>query len=535
MKKKLIIPFLVLSILNFAQKPIFTKAKVNAVDIYQNAGQLKNSVSVNLPKGNVELVIANISAEIEKESIQVGSDSKNVSILSSVFTKDYEYKTNLDKTNPKIKKYLDSLSLVKTKIQTLKIQLESTERSVALLDNNQKLLVGSNTSNVAQLSSLTDFYYKKRVELLLKVEKLKNQLSKWEKNKNIYHKKLKRTESRYAEEWGDGVLVLNIINKKAGKVKFNINYLTYQARWSPMYEIKANSKTKSLQTYLKASVYQNSGLDWKSVKVNLISSRYNRNNNAPKIYPWILSYNSLQKDKGYLQGQVAGVQINKSNNVRREASLEEEVAVGYSTSVNMLNTSYDIDIPYDILDDENHLIDIKNQNIKAKFEHYTAPSLSKQAYLVAKIKDFAQYDFISAPAKIIFDGMYIGETRLNTNQTDEALKITMGNDPRVNINKVYVKKNKSGQFLSNNKDLVKSYDLVISNKKKEKIEIEIQDRYPISENEKIEIDLVESSGAKVDKQKHILTWNKKLKPNEKITLRVTYKVKAPKDYKIYGL
>lgn len=534
MKKSLLLLILLMNIWTLAQQTIFTKAKVKTVDIYTNRAQMKNIVSVNLPTGNVKLVIGNISTNIEDESIQIGSNSKNLSILSSQYTDDYEEDIDLDETNPKIKKYLDSLNLIKNKIEKVKIQLESTKKSVELLDKNQGVLIESNASNVAQLSNLTDFYGKKRIELLLKAKKLKQKLNKLTKDNQRISDDLRKTESRYEEELGDGVLVLQISNQKAGKVIFNINYLAYNANWYPLYEIRGNQQNNALEISLQAAVKQDTGLDWKNVKLTIINSRYRRNNTAPKMNPWILSYTTPEQRQ---QQQRQYSQKNYRNAdfvVTKE--IDSAVIVGYQSNNNTLNTSYEANVQYDILsNNKDHLIPIKKENIPAEFTYYTAPSLEREAFLVANVKNFTQYDLISARAKIIFEGMYVGETRLNTNQTNDNLRITMGNTPRVSVQKIYVKKNKSGKFLSNNQEKLKSYDLVISNKKKEKINIEIQDRFPISENKDIKVELLESSGAKIDKEKHILTWNKKLKPNETIKFRVSYEIRYPKDFKIHGL
>ena len=53
--------FLLSANLFFAQKPIYTKAKVTAVKVYRNSAELKNTVSFSVPSGISEIVIGNIS------------------------------------------------------------------------------------------------------------------------------------------------------------------------------------------------------------------------------------------------------------------------------------------------------------------------------------------------------------------------------------------------------------------------------------------------------------------------------------------
>ena len=217
----------------------------------------------------------------------------------------------------------------------------------------------------------------------------------------------------------------------------------------------------------------------------------------------------------------------------------EGVAVGYAgfnVNTNELNTSYDIDIPYDILsNNEDHLISLYQQKIPADYQYFTAPNYNREAYLLAKIKDFSKYNLVSAPASIIFENMYIGETRISPDQTNNEMNITLGNDPKISIRREEVQDKSGEKFLSSYREKVITYDLIIKNNKKEQISIEVKDRFPLSNNEAVKIEVLDKSGAAKDDEKGFLTWNIKLSPSETKKLRVSYKVRYPKDYTVSGL
>ncbi len=59
--KKLHLLFFLISAISFAQKPIFTTAKVKAATVYFNAAELTQTTSVNLPVGTSEIVIKNVA------------------------------------------------------------------------------------------------------------------------------------------------------------------------------------------------------------------------------------------------------------------------------------------------------------------------------------------------------------------------------------------------------------------------------------------------------------------------------------------
>lgn len=61
----------------------------------------------------------------------------------------------------------------------------------------------------------------------------------------------------------------------------------------------------------------------------------------------------------------------------------------------------------------------------------------------------------------------------------------------------------------------------IRNPKKETIELNLKDQYPLSTESDIEVELLESSGAEVNKESEMPSWKVKVAPNEnnKIELR----------------
>ena len=337
----------------------------------------------------------------------------------------------------------------------------------------------------------------------------------------------------------------------AGNIKLNINYLTDNVSWKPYYEIKAEKISAPLDVTFKAIVKQNTGLDWKGVKLTLINGNSSRNNYAPTVSPWFIYARSpkereIQREE--IASKSAAIRIRGMGSVNaaeyddQYKELEgraEGVAVGYAgfnVNTNELNTSYDIDIPYDILsNNEDHLISLYQQKIPADYQYFTAPNYNREAYLLAKIKDFSKYNLVSAPASVIFENMYIGETRISPDQTNNEMNITLGNDPKISIRREEVQDKSGEKFLSSYREKVVTYDLVIKNNKKEQISIEVKDRFPLSNNEAVKIELLDKSGAAKDDEKGFLTWNIKLSPSETKKLRVSYKVRYPKDYTINGL
>ena len=212
-------------------------------------------------------------------------------------------------------------------------------------------------------------------------------------------------------------------------------------------------------------------------------------------------------------------------------------ALGYAaTSVNasdmenQLNISFDIPILYDIMSNgKAHSVALKEIKLDASYKYYAAPRLDKDAFLLAQIEDYSKYNLLSGEANIIFEGMYVGKTNINANQTSDTLSLTMGRDKKINITREKVVDKSGTKFLSSYKEQTFTFDITVRNNKKEAVAIILKDQIPLSSDKEITVELVQSDKAKLNADTGILTWDLKLSPNETKKIRISYKVKYPKD------
>ena len=199
-----------------------------------------------------------------------------------------------------------------------------------------------------------------------------------------------------------------------------------------------------------------------------------------------------------------------------------------------LNVSFDIDIPYDILSNgKAHSVSLKDIKIPATYTYYAAPKVEKEAFLLAELNDYAKYNLLPGEANIVFEGMYVGKTMINPNQTQDTLNLSLGRDKKISIKRERISDKSGTKFLSSYKEHTFTYDIIVRNNKKEDINMLLKDQFPLSTDKEITIELLDKDGAKANEETGVLTWEIKLKSNETKKYRISYKVKYPKD-KIIG-
>jgi len=514
----------------YAQKPVFTTAKVKGATVYFNSAEISQTTSAVLPKGTSEIVIKNVADYLNENTVQIGAPS-TVTVLSVQFTNNYISEYEIDENSPLIKKVRDSINLVEKELLKINNAKDSEAKTIELLDKNHQVNGVNSGLSVAELMKMVDYYKAKRTEVSNAYDDLEEKVKKL----NVVLSRLKNKleiNTQKEDKTSKGKLVLQVMNEVAGNVDFSINYLTANANWKPFYDLRANSISAPIEMMYKAQVVQNTGIDWKQVKLTLSSGNPNQNNQAPILSSWFLRYGyDMVYDKDDAKMNTLNeVVIVQGYSTNKRAKAEASVSNYTTIQENQLNISFDIDIPYDILSNgKAHSVALKDINLPATYKYYAVPRVEKEAFLLAEISDYSKYNLLQGEANIIFEGMHVGKTFINPNQTSDTLNLSMGRDKKISIKREKVVDKSGTKFLSSKKEQTFTFDITVRNNKKEAVQLLLKDQYPLSSDKEIEIELKESDGAKINTETGILTWDLNLKPNETKKIRISYKVKYPKD------
>lgn len=206
--------------------------------------------------------------------------------------------------------------------------------------------------------------------------------------------------------------------------------------------------------------------------------------------------------------------------------LEDYVSVADNT----MDVTFDIDMPYDApTTGKEQTAILKSFDVPADYQHYSVPKLDKDAYLLAKVKDWEKLNLLPGNANIIFEGTYVGKSFIDPSSTQDTLNLTLGRDKRVVIKRDKIIDFSSVKFLGSNKLQKFTYEITVKNNKNEQVNLLLKDQFPLSSNKEIEVSLVDTNGADVNAEIGVLNWNLTLAAGETKKVRYSYTVKYPKD------
>lgn len=532
MKTKLLfIVILFLPVFIFASE-VNVITKLETAKVFLSGVELTHSASANIPgKGNYELVFEGFASNINENSIQV-SASGDVLILS------VKSRNNYLKANEKSKEVItleDSLKMLNMQKSKQQNEKDIYYMEIELLNANKQLTGNEKTASVKEIQQFAKFYTDRLKEIKNSVINIDLKLSEIEKDINRITNQLNEINKR--RNLPSTEIVVNVASSKAGKSEFKISYLNYSAGWTPAYDIRAKDISSPVTLNYKAEVFQNSGLNWKDAQIILSTRNPRENNNKPELYTWYLDF---EQNIGFMRERSAGkpmmktMQQNESviMDVATAPSMEEFIKI----SETQLAVEFIADINYTIpSDNKQHSIALREYELPARFEYYAAPKFDGNAFLVAYFNEWKELNLLPGQANIYFENSYVGQSVINPFTTEKELTLSMGTDKNIVIERKLLKEFTEDKFLSSDIERQFAYEIKIKNNKKSDVKLILEEPYPISKNEEIRVELINSAGAEVDKVKGILKWVIDLKTSEDISKQFVYSVRYPADKVIPGL
>ncbi len=567
MKRSLTIAAIIFLVHNglSAQDTARADASLTAATVYFGYGaELTHQAKLPVNTATRIIVINQLSTAIDPNSLQINLP-ETVALLSQQFSVYTPPVVVVE--NPLVKKLQDSIKLSQ-KDQSRINNLLDIQR--ATLDNTNKLIEFAMQQNSNKTISSDE-----AIKLInagnAKIEQAKTSIFKLSEDYYALNEKItalqlrikdaSQSSARPAKPYGR--LTLQVLCNKSGEVPVAFSYFTNTAGFTPLYDVRVNSKTNEIKLVYKAAISQTTGINWQQTKLTLSTANPNWSGTAPLLTPWY-----LQKFVPALYAQAKAGTVNNyylSNTIQsfsNDDKLKEEVvSTGYGierrqkdvsgaiqtvdpsnlqrfTTLNesQLNTNFEIDLPYNIESDgEVHSVTIKEEIIEARLKNYSVPKLDRDAYLLAELTDWQKLDLLPGVANIIMDNTYLGKSAIDPNSTADTLNLSLGKDRRVAVKRSAVKEYTSTKINGNTTRQTFTYELLVKNNKVTDVDLLLKDQYPISTIKEIEIKLEDSYGAMVNEDTGVLTWKLTLKPGESKKVRFTYSVKYPKEIRIANL
>jgi uncharacterized protein (TIGR02231 family) len=574
---KLILLSGILGFLAFSAKAVETekivKSKPEKVTVYLQGAQVFRTNTIAIPQGQSVIVFEGLENAIDPQSIQA-SGTGNFIITETQYIMHYPelqlLRVNGDvKFAKALKSMEDSLVLLDYETERITNQREvlNTEKNVLL---NYGLYTGASKKD--SLPLLKDGLAFLRIKLndinteLLKLKKEEAKISlKTEainERKNQIESELSDRNTSTEDNKPDYRIVVTVVADAPLTASIGINYFVPNAGWAPLYDLRTESVDKPIQLTYKATVFQNTGTDWKEVKLTLSTASPNQNFDLPVLNPYFVDvYQSVTKKAAMLNPSTISGTFNQSTtlsntspnfsaatptyatpNITFNADItpQQDVVISANEAYdyvtmgdNIIQAEFEIKLAYSIpSDNKSHYVSILNKELKTNYVHKTIPKIDLHAYLTARISDYEELNLLPGKANVYFGGTFVGKTFLQAGGTEDTLELSLGQDKNVNVKRLKIKDKSSERMLDNDKEYDVAYEIIVKNGNSKPIEIEVIDQIPLSKNEQITINNVDAKGAKQTESTGEIKWRNSIKARDNKKHTFSFTVKAPKNMQL---
>jgi uncharacterized protein (TIGR02231 family) len=539
MKKYIIILLTVILITQSAfaaEETVITPALSN-VKVFLRGAELNYVIRTKVEKGINDFVLTDLASNIDRNSINVSG--KGDAIIMSVVQR-FDYLSTKVKTK-EIKLLEDSLETQN------RLLASNTNESDVLKAETDLILSNKNIGNekigvsVSELQKMAEYYRKRLTEIKNRSYDLS--ISALKIKKNIEHLQQQLNEMNNRQNKPVNEIVVTLSSKSNSTVELSLSYVIYDAGWSPLYDLRVENTSSPVAMNYKANVWQNSGMDWNNVLIILSTRNPVTNNNKPELNPWFIDFARPDLRKVAITAQAQG-QLTATNEQLSSNKIVNASPSGHFQSMsdytyvyqNQLSVEFTPQIKYSIPSDSKpHSIALQDFTIPAVYEYYCAPKLDNNAFLIARLTKWADYNLLPGPANIYFENSFVGNSSINPSTTNDTLSISLGRDQSINVTREVIKDYSEDKFLSSNIERTFAYEIKIKNNKKSSEKITVEDQIPLSKNEDIVVKLIESSGAQVNSETGKLKWIVDVEGGKSITKKLVYSVKYPGSKQIPNL
>jgi len=521
---------------------ILTKSSISSVTVYPDRASVTREADLSLVPGVHSVIFDDLPSALIPNSVRVsGKGTALVRILGVDVSSQYLESSLL----PEIKK-------LEKEIADVQLEIDKIRDRIDVLESEEKFLKSIESSTSAKASQEVALgkpdpqTWEKVINFLAsKLQEIKQ--SKLEQRKALSEQEVrlevlkKRLQSIKPQKPLEGKKITALLEaSRAGDFKLNLSYVVVNARWFPLYTLRAIPDSSEVEFSLQAGIQQKSGENWEDIDALLSTSSPALATNPPELNPWILDIylprpalksEAKVMEKGVMGGVVGGV----TGGIVGEAEAEMASAGIVETGLHLnFEIKRKVQIPSD---GESHKVPIDSQKMNVKFDYISVPKLKEVAFLRGKMRNTLPYPLLSGKADLFILQEFVGSADIPFVAAEEEAVMFFGEDRQIRVKHEQLKREKSGPgFLGKTQKLRLVYRITVQNLRKYEVNTEILDQLPVSQNSKIEIKEVNINPSPSRKdEKGILSWSLTLAPQEKREILVDFTVEYPKDANIIGL
>jgi len=550
-----VVVVLVLSV-GFAEpEPREVESRIEAVTVYTSSATVLRAADIKVVKGKQVVVFSKLPSMLVDDSVRafatgapkvkiMGVEVKTVYHTEPVEERLKELSEEYERVADQIRRVRDEMSAYDAEIEFVR-NVAKAAASVAPLEAVKRKV------EVEELKSMADFIRttiqnatKKRFELEQKKRELEKKLSVIRSEMN----KLRRPRSTVSKS-----ILVTLVSEGAMDVKCSVTYIVPAASWTTAYDVRYLPETNQVELVYYGVVSQNTGEEWKDVRLELSTATPTTSVAMPDFMPFVVYPYGTQvvselaeaRDRLRRAAKAPPALPGKwKAESKKMAEEDEEAQFGglvrggaVMAAVQSRFTSVTFKRPGKETipsDGRPHKSVITIERFAAKMEYVTTPALAEFVYLRASLVNTSAYPILAGEMSAYVGAAFIGKATMKPVAPNEKFQIYFGTDKDLKVERKVVQMKEEGptMFRSSRK-LSKSFRIKLENFKDKEVTITVIDSIPVSWTQFVKVTMVECKPEPKEKdEKGKLVWEVKLGARQKAEINFKYDIEHPQGYRL---
>lgn len=531
---------------------------IEEVTVFTNRAMVGRRGKIELPAGITELVVTNLPILLEADSVRAsGQGNVAVKMLGVRTEKVYS-----------VEAVAENVAELEQQLQSLERQTTAINNQLVALNLQRDFVKGLGEKSVERFSqglarqqidlsaadSLLGFVgerWNKTSQQMAALEKERGDL---EKQLTALRQKLQQLRTPRARE--SFSLFATVEAAQSGEFELEVSYFLYNAGWTPLYDLRVDSQRNKVNLSYLAEVTQRSGEDWNNVQLTLSTAKPGLGALPPKLDPWYI--NVFHPAPPVLTSPPATGQLFSRNRIMSAGGpipppmpmatssvvafetmaapapvIAESVTATMSSEggVVTFKVGRRSDIPSD---GQPHKTTIFADDYNCELEFISMPKLVTQTYLRAAVAN-GNTQILPGQANVFRDNNFIGKVPLPSVAPHEEIKLNLGIDESVKVERELTEREVDKTFVSNQRRTTYAYRITLTNLQEAEVQVAVTDQLPVSLNEQVKVKLTRTQPLVQMGELGVLEWKVTLPPKAKRVLYFQFTVEHPRDITLNGL
>ncbi len=526
------------------------QAPIQAVTVYPSGAGVSRTANVTLPVGASDIVLRNLPAEIEPDSIKVDGAGSGDFTIGSVSTLLKPVDADADPARVTITQVLTALdderAAIEDRIASLSGRQTFIERMIQETPEGFAKMLAENAGGIekwgaASLALGGDLEAVATAKRALEIDRRNV-------NEQIAAKQRELDALPPLRDSTD--LKVEVSTEQPVTASLTITYRVRSARWAPAYDAMLDTGeaggSVGLSIVRRAEVIQATGEDWSGVALTLSTMRPAAGTSVPWLDPSLVTlgfgpeYDAsgsglLMRDEmpaaAPAETAALGDRESRDDLGRAKVAKVMEAAADFGT----FHAEYRVPGSVTLASGSaNRSFRIATVSASPEIEVRAAPQLSAAAYLTARFTAPEGAPLLAGSVSLFRDGAFVGKGQVPFTNAGAKFELGFGEDDRVKVKRVALDRATAEHgILSSRKTDTRKFRIDVENLHTQPMTIIVLDRVPYAEDETITVarldDSTKPTAEDVDDRRGVLAWSGTYAPGEAREILNGYRVSWPAD------